>query len=316
MKKNMLIFGTCAIVAATALLILRHQGDDETRPSDQMSAAEEAIVSQPVQVASDKGHAAGRKSSVGHSSSSFQGGKGSYKMRQSQTVKTARPEEGTFQVKEPTARQKSKTAVRPPAPEFMEKFLEVAARVNDLAKNPKMDNGGAAEEENERPAFDGMSPDTIADAIASMANAEEENQRMDMLDVIDALLHDAAYFDTLPEEAAQKLKNAMADAVAASLKDESAEVRIRSVDTLENLPKDASAALYSSSMSGEHNDVKEKILLNHAGSNDFSDLAMFFHALDDASPAISKLAHENVQRILERDFDSSEKAFEWWESQF
>jgi hypothetical protein len=101
--------------------------------------------------------------------------------------------------------------------------------------------------------------------------------------------------------------------VGSGLNDSDSELRLYSLDMLERLPEDLRLSMYGVVLSYDYTDAKEKLLQNHAGSDEFQNLALFFQVLDSPDAKIAQMARENIQNVLNQDFKSTKEAFEWWE---
>ena len=105
----------------------------------------------------------------------------------------------------------------------------------------------------------------------------------------------------------------VADILAGCLSDGDFGIRSQAVELLAKLPKDVSNDVSFLVLSGDFSDVKKLFLEQHEGSDDFHDMSLFFHALDDQDDEIVDYARKNISAVLNMDFTSSPEAFEWWE---
>lgn len=105
----------------------------------------------------------------------------------------------------------------------------------------------------------------------------------------------------------------IADILAGCLSDGDFGIRRQAVELLAKLPKEVSNDMSSLVLSGDFSDVKKLFLEQHEGSDDFCDMSLFFHALDDQDDEIVDYARKNISAVLNMNFTSSPEAFEWWE---
>ena len=228
--------------------------------------------------------------------------------------KTMKADEGTLKVKNIDQKPLRIPKHAMPSQDIQEKIMAVVANLKTI-RLAKLEQDTELPDSEENMTFAEISPEELMAMLDMLAEGKKEYSRTDALDAIDAILLDAEYFDALTDAEAEQLKSTMQSIVGNSLKDADGNLRLRALETLERLPDDISSILYCNTLSGDFPDVKEKLLLNHAGSNAFNDLALSFHALDDKNPDIAQIARENILAVTGQQFDSSEKAFEWWETQ-
>ena len=171
-------------------------------------------------------------------------------------------------------------------------------------------------DEAKRP-LEALSTKELVTILNNLAATREGQNRLNVLDALDVFLADGEnpeirFSDEVEDEEAQEVKRIIHGILAGCLEDDDAEVRLHAVDTLERLPRSVGDALHGVAITGSHADVAERLLLNHANSDDFRDLALFFHALDSEDEAISAMARENALNVTGKEFATAEEAFEWW----
>lgn len=164
--------------------------------------------------------------------------------------------------------------------------------------------------------------DIIGHCWKNLSATEEDMTCVDETtsDIMDMENEDVVLVEMPDHEASietddRQVEDILGDILMGCLSDDDSQIRHQAIEVLGMLPDDVSDAISTQVLSGDFSDVKKSFLEQHAGSDNFSDISLFFHALDDQDDEIIDYARKNINTVLDMDFTSAAEAFEWWEQQ-